>query len=68
MAHKLANGDYRHNDVLIRHRIVPGSSPSGWWHEWEIRDVGNHHGTGLHKQKFDTLKQASEAIDKALSS
>ena len=64
MAHKLANGDYRHRDVLIRHRTEPCST--GWAHRWEVRDVGNFHGTGLNRQKFDTLKQASSAIDNAL--
>ena len=63
MAHKLANGDYRHNDVLIRHRTVPCST--GYSHEWEIRDVGNHSKTNLHKTAFFTLKDACTAIDNA---
>lgn len=64
MAYKLANGDYRHRDVLIRRHSEPCST--GFTLQWEIRDVGNHHATGLHRQKFDTLKQASNAIDAAL--
>lgn len=61
MAHKLANGDYRHKDVLIRHRSIPCST--GFSHQWEVRDVGNHSVTGLHRQQFDTLKAAVKAID-----
>ena len=55
MAHKLANGDYRHNDV----RIVKWGTVS-WEREWQVRWVGNQ----LNKRKFGTLKQACEAIDK----
>lgn len=57
MAHKLANGDYRHKDVRIIKRESPCST--GWSNKWEVRWVGND----LNRNEFDTLKLAADAID-----
>lgn len=60
MAHKLANGDYRHKDHLIRCVRVPCST--GWSSEWRIRGLRQYVGV-----KFDTLKQVCAEIDKVVA-
>lgn len=60
MAHKLANGDYRHRDHLIRCLRVPCST--GFSNEWSIR--GHHQWAGI---KFETLKRACDEIDNAIA-
>ena len=57
MAHKLANGDYRHKDVRIVKREIPCSL--GWMNTWTVRWFGS----SLNNVEFDTLKQAVDAIN-----
>ena len=63
MAHQLANGDYRHNGVLIRSRRVPSSINRGFACVW--RTFGTVE--GIRKNDFYSLREACEAIDNALA-
>lgn len=53
VAHKLANGKYRHKGTDIIKLQVPTSY--GFGYVWYVRN--------LKGRKFDTLKQATEFID-----
>jgi len=52
MAHKLANGDYRHKDFLIRQRSVPCST--GIMYEYKVVVL---------KKTYYTLREAVAAIN-----
>jgi hypothetical protein len=53
MAHKLANGNYRHKGETITRRVVPSST--GWGVEWRHRG-----------KEYDTLALALRAVDRFL--
>jgi glycyl-tRNA synthetase alpha subunit len=59
MAHKLANGDYRHHDVRIVRDEYPQSTGAAFGVQWIVRKVGSE----INKQKFDTMKEACKAIE-----
>jgi hypothetical protein len=53
MAHKLTNGNYRHNGITIKRQEIAVST--GWACEWRVAG-----------EKFDTLKQAVEHINRRI--
>ena len=53
MAHRLANGNYRHRGEVVLRRRVPSST--GWNVEWRYRG-----------KEYDTLALALRAIERFL--